>query len=291
MAGENKSLPPPTSPSHPPPVFPMPSSADPAVAAFRDRSAVLERAGLPVHWAGPVVAGALAEAVRLGADGDALLESAVATGQDAAARSRGAWRPWFYPALVCAGAGLGAGLLSTWLTPVFEGIYAEFRVSPGSGMGLLESVRAAAPLLAAAAVLALGVAWWAATAWRSRAADHDPLRTALACETLAALDDAGAPPDRADEVARGFGGDSIAAPFAAWARGDDVCGVPRGEALRLAARVARATATRREGEGRLLARIVASLVVAGLAVLGYALVLFLPALDFFKAIADASASR
>ena len=51
------------------------------------------------------------------------------------------------------------------------------------------------------------------------------------------------------------------------------------------------TAARREGEARFFGRIVASLVVAGLAVLGYALVLFLPALDFLFAVADASASR
>lgn len=278
-------------PVAPPPGALMPTSAESAVAVFRDRFAELERAGLPVNWAGPAVAEALAEAVRLGADGDRLLEVAVASGQDAAARARGSWRPWFYPALVCAGAALGAALLSLGLAPVFERVYAEFRVAPGAGMGLLESVRAAAPALAAAALVALGVAWWAATTWRSRSSTHDPLRTALECDSLAILDDARVPPDRADGVARGFGGDAAAAPFAAWARGDDLGGVPRGEALRLAARVARATATRREGEARLLARIVASLVVAGLAVLGYALVLFLPALDFFKAIADASASR
>lgn len=278
-------------PVAPPPGALMPPSAESAVAAFRDRSAALERAGLPVHWAGPAVAEALAEAVRLGADGDALLESAVATGQDAAARARGAWRPWFYPALVCALAGFGAGLLSLWLAPAFEGIYAEFRVAPGVGMGWLEAVRAAAPWLTAASVVALGVAWWAASMWRGRPAGHDPLCTALGCETLAALVDAGVSADGAAAVAKGFGADAAASPFAAWARGDDTCGVPRAESLRLAARVARATAARREGEARLLARIVVSIVVAGLAVLGYALVLFLPAIDFFKAVADVSASR
>lgn len=269
----------------------MSPAAETAVAAFRDRATALERAGLPVNWGGPAVADALAEAVRLGADGERLLEAAVASGQDAAARARGAWRPWFYPALVCALAAVGAGLLALWLAPVFERVYAEFRVAPGAGMGFLEAVRSAAPLLAVGGLVALWIAWWAATTWRSRAAIHDPLRTALACETLALLDHAGVARDRVDRVAHGFGDAASAAPFAAWAGGDDLCGVPRGEALRLAARVARATAARREGETRLLARIVASLLVAGLAVLGYALVLFLPALDFFKAIADASASR
>mgnify|MGYP006285412447 CR=1 FL=1 len=268
----------------------MPPSAESAVADFRTRAAALERAGLPVSWAGPAAGEALAEAVRLGADGERLLEAAVATGQDAAARARGAWRPWFYPALVCAGAAIGAAVLSVVLAPVFERVYAEFRVAPGSGLGFLESARAAAGWLAAAAAAALLVAWWAATVWQSRLAPHDPLRTALACETLAALADAGVAPDRAEGMVRGIGAEAGAVPFAAWAGGDDLGGVPRGEALRLAALVARARAARADGEDRRFARIVASVVLAGLAVFAYALVLFLPAIDFFRAVSDASAS-
>lgn len=269
----------------------MPPSAETAVADFRTRAAALERAGLPVTWAGSAAVEALAEAVRLGADGERLLEAAVATGQDAAARARGAWRPWFYPALVCAGAAIGAAILSVVLAPVFERVYVEFRVASGSGLGFLESARASAGWLAAAAAAALVVAWWAATVWRSRLAPHDPLRTALACETLAALAEAGVPAEKARGLVRGFGADAAAVPFAAWAGGDDLGGVPRGEALRLAARVARARASRSDGDARLFARIVASVVIAGLAVFAYALVLFLPALDFFRAIADAAASR
>ena len=162
-----------------------------APAAFRARAAGLEAAGLPVAWAGPAATVALAEAVRLGADADRILEAAVRTGQDAATRARGAWRPWFYPALVCAGAALGAALLGAGLTPLFEGVYAEFRVRPGSGLGLIEAARAAAPWLLSAMLMALAVAWWAATARRSRSAGPDPLRAALGCETLAALADAG----------------------------------------------------------------------------------------------------
>jgi hypothetical protein len=45
------------------------------------------------------------------------------------------------------------------------------------------------------------------------------------------------------------------------------------------------------GDARQFGRIVVALVIAGLAVLAYALVLFLPAIDFFMAISEASASR
>ena len=262
-------------------------------AAFRARAAGLEAAGLPVAWAGPAATAALAEAVRLGADADRILEAAVRTGQDAATRARGAWRPWFYPALVCAGAALGAALLGTGLTPLFEGVYAEFRVRPGSGLGLLEAARAAAPWLLSAMLAALAVAWWAATARRSRSDGADPLRAALGCETLAALADAGVLPEEAAVVAGAFGIGAAPStpPLIPWATGLDLGGMPRGEALRQAARVARARAARRDGEARQFGRIVVALVIAGLAVLAYALVIFLPAIDFFMAISEASASR
>ena len=266
--------------------------SDPTTA-FHARVAGLEAAGLPVAWVGPAATEALAEAVRLGADADRVLEAAVRTGQDAATRARGAWRPWFYPALVCAGAALGAALLGKGLTPLFEGVYAEFRVRPGSGLGLLESARTAAPWLLAAMIAALAVAWWAATARRSRSAGPDPLRAALGCETLAALADAGVRPEEAAAVADAFGiGPAASAPpLIPWATGLDLGGVPRGEALRQAGKVARARAARRDGEARHFGRIVVTLVIAGLAVLAYALVLFLPAIDFFMAISEASASR
>lgn len=260
-------------------------------AAFRARAAGLEAAGLPVAWAGPAATAALAEAVRLGADADRILEAAVSTGQDAAKRARGAWRPWFYPALVCAGAALGAALLGTGLTPWFEKVYAEFRVRPGSGLGLLEAARAAAPWLLAAMIAALAVAWWAATTRRSRSAGPDPLRAALGCETLAALADAGVLPEEAVAGAFGIGSAASTPPLIPWATGLDLGGVPRGEALRQAARVARARAARRDGEARQFGRIVVAMVIAGLAVLAYALVIFLPAIDFFMAISEASASR
>ena len=262
-------------------------------AAFRARAAGLSAAGLPVAWAGPAATAALAEAVRLGADADRILEAAVSTGQDASTRARGAWRPWFYPALVCAGAALGAALLGTGLTPWFEGVYAEFRVRPGSGLGLLEAARAAAPWLLAAMTAALAVAWWAATSRRSRTAGPDSLRAALGCETLAALADAGVSLEEAAAVADSFGIGSAASapPLVPWATGIDLGGVPREEALRQAGKVARARAARRDGDGRQFGRIVVALVIAGLAVLTYALVLFLPAIDFFMAISEASASR
>ena len=137
------------------------------------------------------------------------------------------------------------------------------------------------------------VAWWAATARRSRAAGPDPLRAALGCETLAALADAGVLPEEAAAVADAFGIGAAASspPLIAWATGLDLGGMPRGEALRQAARVARARAARRDGEARQFGRIVVALVIAGLAVLAYALVLFLPAIDFFRAISEASVSR
>lgn len=268
------------------------AASDP-IAAFGVRAAGLAEAGLPVAWAGPESTAALVEAVRRGADAEKLLEAAVSTGQDAATRARGAWRPWFYPALVCAGAALGAALLGTGLTPSFERVYAEFRVRPGGGLGLLEAAQDAAPWLFAAMIAAIAVAWWAATTRRSRSIGSDPLRTALGCETLAALADAGVLPEDAAAVADAFGIGATAStpPFVAWATGLDLGGVPRGEALRQAGKVARARAARRDGEARQLGRIVVALVLAGLAVLAYALVLFLPAIDFFTAISESSASR
>ncbi len=262
-------------------------------AAFRARAAGLEAAGLPVAWAGPAATAALAEAVRLGADADKVLEAAVRTGQDAATRARGAWRPWFYPALVCAGAALGAALLGAGLTPLFEGVYAEFQVRSGSGLGLLEAARSAAPWLLAVMIAALAIAWWAATSRRSRPAGPDSLRAALGCETLAALAHAGVLPEEAAAVAEAFGIGAAAStcPLIPWATGLDLGGVPREEALRQAARVARARAARHDGDARQFGRIVVALVIAGLAVLAYALVLFLPAIDFFMAISEASVSR
>lgn len=269
----------------------MDGSDDAAVAAFRDRVALLGRAGLPVAWAGEPTMLALAEAVRLGADPERILEAAVGTGLDAAARVRGAWRPWFYPALVCAGAGIAAAALATALTPVFEAMYGEFRVAPAAGMGVIEAARAAAPGLIAAAAIAFVVAWRAATAWSRRTSVHDPLRTALGCEALAAAFEAGVPSDRLDGLARGLGVATAVDPFTVWARGDDPCGVARGDALRMAARVARATAARRDGDVRWIGRVVVALVLAGIAVLASALVLFLPAIDFFHAVASPSLER
>ena len=111
--------------------------------------------------------------------------------------------------------------------------------------------------------------------------------------TLAALADAGVLSGETAAVAEAFGIGAAAStpPLIPWATGLDLGGVPRGEALRQAARVARARAARRDGEARQFGRIVVALVIAGLAVLAYALVLFLPAIDFFMAISEASASR
>ena len=89
----------------------------------------------------------------------------------------------------------------------------------------------------------------------------------------------------------GIGAAPSTPPLIPWATGLDLGGVPRGEALRQAARVARARAARRDGEARQFGRIVVAMVIAGLAVLAYALVIFLPAIDFFMAISEASASR
>lgn len=258
-------------------------------AAFRDRVAGLEAAGLPVTWAGSATMAALAEAIERGADADKILEAAVSTGQDAATRARGAWRPWFYPALVCAAAALGAAFLAIGLSPAFAGAYAEFRVRAGTGMGLLAAARSATPWLLAATIAALAVACWAATSRRSRSTRPDPLRCALECETLAVLADVGVGPE--DAAASGLGSSASGIPVVAWAIGTDLGGVPRGEALRQAARVARARAARLEGESRQLGRLVVALGLAGVAVLAYALILFLPAIDFFRSIAEASTSR
>jgi hypothetical protein len=145
----------------------------------------------------------------------------------------------------------------------------------------------------AAMIAALAVAWWAATSRRSRPAGPDSLRAALGCETLAALADAGVLPEEAAAVADAFGIGSAAStpPLIPWATGLDLGGVPRGEALRQAGKVARARGVQRDGDARQFGRIVVALVIAGLAVLAYALVLFLPAIDFFMAISEASASR
>jgi hypothetical protein len=117
-----------------------------------------------------------------------------------------------------------------------------------------------------------------------------PVATA---QKLAALADAGVLPDEAPAVAEAFGirTTSSTPALIPWAIGLDLGGVPRGEALRQAGKVARARAARRDGEARAFGRIVVALVIAGVAVLAYALVLFLPAIDFFKAIAEASVSR
>jgi hypothetical protein len=145
----------------------------------------------------------------------------------------------------------------------------------------------------AAMIAALAVAWWAATSRRSRPVGPDPLRAALGCETLAALADAGVLPEEAKAVADAFGIGSAATtpPLIPWATGLDLGGVPREEALRQAARLARARGAQRDGDARQFGRIVVALVIAGLAVLAYALVLFLPAIDFFMAISEASVSR
>lgn len=270
----------------------MPAESDQSVS-FRARAARLESAGLPVTWAGPTATAGLVEAVRRGADADRVLETAVQTGQEALVRARRAWRPWFYPALVCAGAALGAALLGSGLATPLERVYAEFRVSPGAGLGFLESTRAAAPWLMAAVIGAGVLAWWAATARRCRPIGPDPLRSALGCEALAALADVdvlvGDTADVASAFGLGAGASTI--PLVDWATGHDLGGVPRADALRQAARVARARAARLDGETRQLRRNVVALVIAGLAVLAYALVLFLPAVDFFMAISEAAASR
>jgi hypothetical protein len=156
-------------------------------------------------------------------------------------------------------------------------------------MGLLAAARSATPWLLAATIAALAVACWAATSRRSRSTGPDPLRCALECETLAVLADVGVGPE--DAAASGLGSSASGIPVVAWAIGTDLGGVPRGEALRQAARVARARAARLEGESRQLGRLVVALGLAGVAVLAYALILFLPAIDFFRSIAEASTSR
>jgi len=273
--------------------MPRHASSSDAIARFTDRAAALRRAGLPI---GDGTAGqfdALLAAVRLGADPETILEAAVESGQDLAAHTRGRWRHWFYPLLVCAGAALGTAFVSLWLTPFLEAVHAEFRVPQSPGLWGLEWLRALAPLLFVAMLAALTLALFAATVHRSRETPADPLRAALGCETLAALAEAGVPTEQCGEVAAGFGLGSGAATgaFSAWAIGEDTGAIPRIDALRLASKTAKAAAARRDGEGRQAWASVASLLVAGVATLAYALVLFVPVVEFFMSIASASASR
>ena len=271
----------------------MAIQADSTPHAFRERVARLERAGLPAGWGGEGVIDALAGAAASGADAEVLLEAAVRTGQEAADLARGRRRPWFMPLLVCAGAALGAALLSTALAPLFDRAYAEFRVPAGPGLALLERARAAQPLLAAAAAAALALAGWVAMASRPRPGPGDSALTALGCETLAALDDAGVEPEAAIAAAGSLAAAVAAAeePFVRWARGLDLGGVSRAFALRQAARVASARIDRRLGESGWARRVVVAVLVAGAAVLAYALVLFLPAVDFLLALSDSTVSR
>ncbi len=272
-----------------PPRIPPPDDS----AWFADRAAALRWAGLAIGDGSSVQYEALATAVRLGADPDALLEAAVRSGQDLAEHTRGRWRPWFYPALVCFGAALGTAFVSLWLTPFLEEVHAEFRVAPSAGLEGLEWLRALAPLLVVAALVALLLAWWAATVRMSRETPADPLRAALGCETLVTLAEAGVPAEQCRDVAArfGLGSGSAGEPFLAWAVGDDTGAIPRVDALRLAAKAAQGAAGRRDNEGRRAWATVAALLVAGVATLAYALVLFLPVVEFFMSIATASASR
>lgn len=271
----------------------MATPTDSALQSFRERVALLERAGLPAGWGGPGVVDALAGAAASGADADILLEAAVRTGQEAADLARARRRPWFMPLLVCAGAALGAALLSAALEPVFGRAYAEFRVPAGPGLALLERARDALPLLAAAAAAALALAGWVALASRPRPRSGDAALTALGCETLAALDDAGVAPERA-RAAAGPLAAAVAAseePLVRWAGGIDLGGVSRAFALRQAARMASASIERRLGETDWARRMIVAVLVAGAAVLAYALVLFLPAVDFLLALSDSTVSR
>lgn len=273
--------------------MPLPTDSTNRVAHFRERAATLGRAGLPIGDDSSEQADALADAVRLGADGETLLEAAVRSGQDLAARGRGRWRPWFYPALVCSGAALGAAFLGVKLTPLLEGLREEFRLPRSPGLIGLERIRVLVPLLVVAAVAALALAWRAATVRRWRESPVDPLRAALGCETLAALADAGAEPAGSRHVADRFGlaADTCPNRFVAWAVGEDTGAIPRAEALRLGARVARLEAARRDGEAGRVRISVVALVLAGIATLAYGLALFVPVIEFFLSVSGPSASR
>lgn len=273
--------------------MPHPTASSNRVTRFRDRAAALGRAGLPIGDDGSGQADALADAVGLGADGEALLAAAVRSGQDLADRGRGLWRPWFYPALVCSGAALGVALLGHRLTPLMDGLREEFNLPRTPGLILLERIRVLAPVLVVAAVAALAIAWRAVTVRRWRESPLDPLRAALGCETLAALADAGAEPTASRQVADRFGLVADACPirFVSWAVGEDTGAIPRAEALRLAARVARSEAARRDGEARRVRMSAVALAVAGVATLAYGLVLFVPVIEFFLSISAPSASR
>ncbi|RLS34745.1 MAG: hypothetical protein DWH79_03465 [Planctomycetota bacterium] len=270
-----------------------PPNQPPATVGFADRVAALRRAGLPIADGSSGQLEALAEAARLGADPDLLLEAAVRFGQDLAVHARVGWRPWFYPALVCSGAVLGTLFMSLFLTPLLQSVSAEFRLPPSVGLQMLEWVRRLTPAILLLAVAALLVAWLAVRVRWTRETAADPLRTALGCATLAALGEAGVPAACCRDVAARFGLGSKGAgqPFAAWAIGADTGAISPADALRLAERTSSVAAARRDGAERQAWASVAAILVAGMATLVYALVLFLPVVEFFTSISAAAATR
>jgi general secretion pathway protein F len=227
-----------------------------------------------------------------------------------------------YPLVVCGLAFAGLIGFCLFFVPTLERMYESLRATPGVGLGTLHWLRTTLPYwVAVPPVLVLLVIAWR---FRTKPAGAHPAwlpgvsqaifqqRCANFAEALAALLEQKVPLDESLRLAGGACGDatlregaealakSIAdgqlpsaesplvlpfPPFLRWALWHLVATTGRERALRMAARIYREAAERRNEQSRVVAPLVTLVVLGGGATLAYGLALFAPVVELLRALA------
>jgi len=229
----------------------------------------------------------------------------------------------FYPLLVCCLALLGMAGFCFYILPTLQEVHAGLEVQPGSGMRVLQTLREMLPYWVAfpPLLLLMLIVWqfrsaWASPRWQtafpqwagtSRAQFHQ--RCAIFSEHLAAMIEAGAPLEESlllaartsDDPTLIEGVQSLAGairqgqltaddaaqlmpPFLRWALLASDATIGRPAALRMAATIYRELAESQARRRRIVAPIVATVVIGGGAVLLYGLALFVPVVQMLESL-------
>jgi general secretion pathway protein F len=236
--------------------------------------------------------------------------------------SRAVWRGLLYPLIVCFLAYLGLIGLCLIFVPSLEDLYRTLFLRSGWGLDLLQALRASLPVWVAVppAIVLLALLWRGVRRSQARPApssqswlpgmaqaihwqrcanfadtlatlleSHVPLEQALATAAGAAGDTSlqtGATELLASQFAQLSSGQAQAAmrfpPFLRWALLHSEGSTGRPAALRMAARWYREAARRRTDRIRVVAPLVACVVIGGGEVLLYGLAVFVPVADMFR---------
>jgi type II secretory pathway component PulF len=235
----------------------------------------------------------------------------------------------FYPLVVMGFAYVGMVGFCLFFVPQLESAYATFRIPPGSGLTILKLIRDTLPLWIALPPVLLVIFMLWRRRRRSVRASADineggvlggvsgtssamfEQRASYFAESLASLEEHGAPFDKALALAAGVCGEPILAnaaravaaniasgkpveesaaahrfpPFLRWALFQSEPAIDRTRALRMAAALYREASIQDIKRAKIVAPIIWLVVLGGSATLLYGLALFVPVVQMLKAVA------